>query len=272
MDRTKLSKVGEKTALDQSPEAVERRELLKVIKLELLTRIVEIWANKGLKPVTRDNFRVQIGLDKSAVRIGEIISFGMVAKFFETEVEKMLIKFDQRYPGRQVVMEFWLFPYEHGGEKMRPDVLIKPITALPEKKTVINVVKNTVVAVKEAIKTLVEFSKPEVADTEIEKTDVKFNETIPEQKAADVMVNSDVIAEEQISGGVFGLKRFWERKPRKQGRKMKTEKEKVKEDADKDMNVQIQKLSPIENKVEVITGLEAWKKSCLLYTSPSPRD
>lgn len=131
MNSPKLPGMGGNDVVEVSAEVLERRVLLAAIKQELLTRIAEMWGNKEWEPILREDFKVRVRVNGSMVSTSKVITFGMVARYFETEVEEMLMRFDRRFQGRNLILEFWNYPYENGGRKMRGDVALKSVLPVP---------------------------------------------------------------------------------------------------------------------------------------------
>ena len=136
-------------ALDQpesnsgNQEETERHELearsksLKRIKADLLARIAALWANKDNEPVMRSDFKLIVKPgNKAVVTSFDIFPFSTVELFFEEEAEKMLQRVSRQYPGSNLIMEFLLFPYEHGGRRLRSDAVFNPVVSAPARKSI----------------------------------------------------------------------------------------------------------------------------------------
>lgn len=117
-------------------ESEERRNSLKLIKADLLRRIAAKWANKEKEPIVRDDFKLCVRPANMAVSSSDIFPFGSVEFCFEQDAEKMLYRMGRQFPGRNLIMEFLLFPYEHGGKNLRPEAVFKPLGVVVGKRVV----------------------------------------------------------------------------------------------------------------------------------------
>lgn len=72
---------------EENPRRAERVERLARIKIELVTKIAHLWANKEKSPVLRADFILRVcpeGMPR--VHADEMMSFSSVDNFFESDL------------------------------------------------------------------------------------------------------------------------------------------------------------------------------------------
>lgn len=121
---------GEDIKEKELSESEERRGKLKLIKNDLLARIAVMWENKENEPILRSDFKLRVRPANMNVETSDIFPFRAVESCFEAEAEKLLQSIGRQFPGRNLIMEFLLYPYEHGGRKMRFDAVFKPLNGV----------------------------------------------------------------------------------------------------------------------------------------------